>query len=473
MKTKLIALLLCAAVLSPLFGTEAAAAAPQYILEGVGGIADDMASSAVSSISPVDTAARWMRQIIGGRYAEAVAAHVPLHYELRNAIDANGGIEAVVSRIMIQTGRLLSVGTFTFLTMNGPVEIYQADLVAEAGLFHVLVPFFEGRMAGFQVVPWTEPAIVMPDGFTEAPVIIDAGEGYPLEGRLVTPDNGSAVPAVLMVQGSGVSDYDEIVGANRIFGQIARGLAERGIASLRFTKRTYLYPEIAAEKDFTVEDEYVNDVLAAARLLNEQPNVSSVFILGHSQGGMLTPMFLDAGADADGMILLASTPRSLTDILDDQQAMAVEYHTAAGNTENLKIMLESMATWKLEREALEKATPEEALEMGPVYSMNAYYLYDLLRYDHLGSIKAQRKPTLILQGTKDFQVKAEKNYTVYESELASEDYVQMRLYEGLNHIFIPSAAANLIESVEEYNIPAQIPGQVFDDITEWIGSVAE
>ncbi len=45
---------------------------------------------------------------------------------------------------------------------------------------------------------------------SETAVTVDAGEGFPLEVRLVKPvASEEPVPAVLLVQGSGATDYDE------------------------------------------------------------------------------------------------------------------------------------------------------------------------------------------------------------------------------------------------------------------------
>jgi hypothetical protein len=43
------------------------------------------------------------------------------------------------------------------------------------------------------------------------------------------------------VHGSGPNDRDSTVGANKIFRDLAEGLASAGIAVLRYDKRTYRY----------------------------------------------------------------------------------------------------------------------------------------------------------------------------------------------------------------------------------------
>ncbi|MDR0916762.1 MAG: alpha/beta hydrolase, partial [Oscillospiraceae bacterium] len=129
--------------------------------------------------------------------------------------------------------------------------------------------------------------------YTERKITVDAGAGYPVQGVLTLPDGAEPCPAVVLLQGSGPQDYDESVAMNKPFRDIARGLAERGIASIRFTKRTLTYPERIQAKlaDLTVREECIDDALAAKSLIAAEPRVDTdrIFLLGHSLGGMLAP----------------------------------------------------------------------------------------------------------------------------------------------------------------------------------------
>ena len=65
------------------------------------------------------------------------------------------------------------------------------------------------------------------------------GKEYPLNGLLTLPDNTEEkVPAVVLVHGSGASNMDEKVMKLTPFKDLAEGLAEKGIASVRYDKRT-------------------------------------------------------------------------------------------------------------------------------------------------------------------------------------------------------------------------------------------
>ena len=79
-------------------------------------------------------------------------------------------------------------------------------------------------------------------------VIVGGGTEFPLNGQLVLPDDlTERVPAVVFVHGSGPSNMDEQIYSLTPFKDLAEGLAERGIASIRYDKRTYAYARKVAK----------------------------------------------------------------------------------------------------------------------------------------------------------------------------------------------------------------------------------
>lgn len=83
------------------------------------------------------------------------------------------------------------------------------------------------------------------------------------------------------------------------------------------------------------------------------------------------------------------------------------------------------------------------------------------------------KPMLIMQGEKDFQVKVERDFAAYKEILASRPNVTFRLYENLNHVFVPSVYGLISKAKEEYNIEQHIGEEVITDIANWIKSVVK
>lgn len=98
------------------------------------------------------------------------------------------------------------------------------------------------------------------------------------------PAGEGPFPMVVMVHGSGPLDRDETIGPNHPFRDIALGLARRGVASLRYDKRTYAYP--ASAKAISIYDETIDDALTALRMAFADPKADTarIVLLGHSLG---------------------------------------------------------------------------------------------------------------------------------------------------------------------------------------------
>ena len=158
-------------------------------------------------------------------------------------------------------------------------------------------------------------------------VIVGKGSEYPLNGLLSLPDDvRERVPAVVFVHGSGASNMDEKIYDNRPFKDLAEGLAERGIASLRYDKRTFVHGRKMAKDPagITVREETVEDAVLAADLLRKDPRIDpeKVFIVGHSMGAMLAPRIDAEGGNFRGLIMLAATPFRLEEVVVRQLSQA-------------------------------------------------------------------------------------------------------------------------------------------------------
>ena len=94
-------------------------------------------------------------------------------------------------------------------------------------------------------------------------VTVVTGE-YQMPGMLAMPEGKGPFPAVVLVSGSGPNDMDSTVGPNKPFRDLAEGLAARGVASIRYTKRTRQYGAKLG-KDITLAQEVIDDAVSAAK----------------------------------------------------------------------------------------------------------------------------------------------------------------------------------------------------------------
>lgn len=308
--------------------------------------------------------------------------------------------------------------------------------------------------------------------FISENIKIGAGTEWELAGILTLPENaGGKVPAVVLVQGSGPSDMDETIYENKPFREIAEYLSSNGIAVIRYNKRTYTYGAKMVKQlggSLTVNEETMEDAILATKILKSDPRIDEnrVYILGHSLGGMLAPRIHNMGGDYAGLIIFAGSPRSLLEIIGDQQILQILETTADKDKEAfITAAYESINKQMVD---IANMPDDEAKKQIDASGASLYYYKDLIINRAELYIKEIKVPMLIMQGKSDLQVFYDKDFELYKQLLNNRTDVTFKLYEGLNHIFMPSTVTKVSELLDEYKIKAHIDSQVLKDIADWI-----
>lgn len=300
-------------------------------------------------------------------------------------------------------------------------------------------------------------------------IVLGEGTVFPLNGILSIPDEGEGVfPAVVLVHGSGPSNMDETIGVNSPFKDIAEGLTKRGIAVLRYDKRTLVHgKEMVKNPELSVKEETVEDAVLAADFLrnHERIDANSIYIIGHSLGGMLAPRIDKEGGDFAGIIILAGSPRKLEEIMLDQNQDVLQ----SLNRFLQWIAKKQVASFAAKLSNIYNLSDEEAKSTKILGKhVNAYYFKEMGEHPSPRYLKELTKPIYIMQGEKDFQVSIEKDFNGYKELLGDAPNVTYKTYPNLNHLFMPSVYGEILKAKKEYKVPQHVDNQVIQDIAEWI-----
>jgi uncharacterized protein len=198
-------------------------------------------------------------------------------------------------------------------------------------------------------------------------------------------------PAVLLLAGSGPSPRDGALGA---FRQIAHGLAAAGIRSLRYDKRGVGESRaLVTREDDLVFGDFVDDAVMAVRELSARSDVSSVVIIGHSEGALIASLAASRIPVA-GIVLLAGAGRRLDVVLREQLQKG-------GVPESLR----NEAFQIIDKLVAGERVPDVYQEFRPVFRPSVQpFLISAFAIDPAVALARVSVPVLIVSAARDIQI---------------------------------------------------------------------
>ncbi len=422
-------------------------------------------SAATASVSKenilIKRTSAYVSQFIQGKFEDFYNASSK---EFKQKITLSALQKGWNESILVITGKPIKSISCTYAKQN---NTYILQDTIEGTLFNILVTLQydnKEKPIGIRtnIIPKDPPKPQTTDSWQEFPVTV--GE-MKLPGMLTVPKGVEKPPVVILVQGSGASDMNESIGTtpNRPFEDIAHGLASQGVATLRYNKRNYQH--LGDPSIDTIESEVLDDAAAAAKMLSTDTRIDTnrIYLLGHSLGGMMAPKITSDNNEIKGFISMAGTLRTYQEISLDQTS-AVINETPSLSDEQKKYYL------ALQKAELEKTKTYDDGGTNNILGIPTNYWRSLNAIDSISIVKNLTVPMLILQGSADFQVYADKDYTLWQSTLKDHLNVTYHLYEGLSHLFMPNQflPEHDIPNASVYNAPNHIDLQVITDIAVWV-----
>lgn len=425
------------------------------------------APSQPSSSSPEYRASALAIQLLdrldAGEYAQAEAM---FNATMAQAVPAEK-LKAIWESLPTQIGEAQGRGDAA-TALQGDTALVKIPLhYAKAGLMAKIAIDAESKIAGFLIQPEEAPpaAAVTEDApYTETDLEVGESERT-LPGTLTMPKttaqaSNKLVPAIVLVHGSGPQDRDESIGPNKPFLDIARGLAAQGVAVLRYEKRTKARPQDFTTGVYGVDDETTNDGVLAVDALRKVPGIdpARVFVLGHSQGGMMAPRIAAVSGHVAGLVLMAAPARSLLDIVIEQNrrlAVLDDGKTSDAERDVINTIVQQVA---LTRDAATDATTKTLM------GLPAGYWRSIDSVDPVAEAKLVDLPMLVLQGARDIQV-VDADWQRWRGGFHDNGKVEFKLYEKINHLGIAGEGEG---NLAEYANPGHVDAGLINDVAAWI-----
>ena len=407
-------------------------------------------------------AIRALDHMDAGEYAQVEAM---FDADMAKAVPADK-LKAVWESLPAQVGKATGRGDAQTMEQAGstlvqvPLHFEKAELMAKFAIEG------GGKIVGFMIqpaqaaaAPASAPPVAEDASFSEREVMV-GGDDLALPATLALPKGDGSFPAVVLVHGSGPHDRDETIGPNKPFLDIARGLAAQGIAVLRYEKRTKARPQDFASGMFGVDEETTNDAVQAVATLRGIDGIDPkrVFVLGHSQGGMMAPRIAAVSGHVAGLVLLAAPARSLLDIVIEQNrrlAVLDDGKTSDAERDAITAIIQQV---RITRDAA--TDPATKTVMG----LPAGYWRSIDSVDPVAEARSVGLPMLVLQGARDIQV-VDADWQGWRGAFHADPKVSFKLYETLNHLAMPGEGDG---TLAEYQQPSHVDATLIDDVAAWI-----
>ena len=220
---------------------------------------------------------------------------------------------------------------------------------------------------------------------------------------------------------------------------LAQALAKRGIATLRFDKRTIAASRLPNTNERTIRfDQFVSDAASWVRLMKRQKGISRVFVAGHSQGALVGTLAAQQTPVA-GVILMAGPGEPIGTVIRRQLVNA-----------------------RLPKTLLDEANATlDQLEKGKLVPGVTKFLYSLLRPSvqpfliswmkhHPAKALARVKvPVLIVQGGQDIQVGLRQAMILKKARPDAK----LVVIKAMNHVFKVPKGPTRADNINAYRDP--------------------
>lgn len=228
-------------------------------------------------------------------------------------------------------------------------------------------------------------------------------QGSSLAGTFTTPDGPGPFPAALLLMGSGPIDRDGNHKRLRlnVGRDLAAALADAGWASLRYDKRGVG----ASEGDYlsTGFHDQLTDAAAARDALLGRDDVTSVVVIGHSEGAMHAIELAGREPRIDGAVLLAASARSGEETLRWQARQIGDHLLPRPVRALMRLFRTDVLKQQDKAIARLKATTTDTARI-QLAKVNARWMREFMAYDPLPALRAAKAPMLAITGSKDVQV---------------------------------------------------------------------
>jgi pimeloyl-ACP methyl ester carboxylesterase len=290
-----------------------------------------------------------------------------------------------------------------------------------------------------------------------------------LAGTLSKPLNaadGTRLPAIVLIAGSGPLDRDETVAGIAILAQLANAFADAGFAVVRYDKRGIGQSGGRAES-VTLAD-YADDALAVVRFLEKRKDIDKrrIFLVGHSEGAAVALLAARRSDRVRAAALIAGPGTRGAELILEQQQRAFDAARVPEAERAAKVELQKKVQAAVMTGKGWEEVPAELRKRA-----ESAWFGSFLAFDPAAVIPKLDQPLFVIQGQLDTQVPphhAEKLGALANARRKAPK-TEVVVLPGINHLLVPARTGE----VSEYATLAErtVSPEVASRIAAWLRSL--
>lgn len=261
-----------------------------------------------------------------------------------------------------------------------------------------------------------------------------------------TKGSETTAPVVLIIRGSGPTDRNgnSPLGINAgSYRLLAEGLEANGIATVRIDKRG-MFESAGAVPDantVTISD-YVNDTRSWVKAIRSTTGTNCVWLLGHSEGGLVALATAQVEPNICGLILVATPGRPLGQVLKDQ---------LRANPTNASILSSAEAAIDTLAEGRRVSITDLPAPLAQLFNPAIQgFLISAFTVNPAELAKRVAKPILILQGESDLQIGIPDAIALHKAAPAAE----LARLPNTNHVLKTVTSDDVAANIATYSNPS-------------------
>ena len=320
------------------------------------------------------------------------------------------------------------------------------------------------------------PLQVSPPPYVEERLFVEAA-GHRIPAALTRPASGEPRGAVVIVPGSLFIDVDgnmpQFNARPHAYADLARQLADRGYAALRYAKRgpgtgSEVVDSAEAAANRTFQSRVVVLQAALAELRRRVPAGIPVVVAGHSEGAVVVSMAAAQGLPTDGVVVLSGPSVGIFGIMREQLPLP------PGSPP------EAYAAFDRAVAAFHAGDPAVRLDAGdPTLRSLAYvqqqgevgvrYMVEIDSVDPAATLARVAQPVLVVQGGRDSSVPAHHASALRAARDAAGLPTETRFFPELTHFY--KVAPEGMNPMAAFMLETESDPAVADAVAGWISGL--